>query len=127
MIKDSAFETIKDRLRAEYEEVYITDSPLSADVPRFPAIAIVRTDNSINNRYSTFGAVENAVSTEYTVDVYTNDIEKKEEQALEIMELICDCFTELRFYREFEAPITNLLDSSIARRNARFLNKNTTK
>lgn len=128
MIKDNAFEQIKDALRTEYgNDVYITDLPLSGEVSSFPAIAIVRTTNAVNRAYSTFDTLEHAVSVEYTVDVYTNDIEKKDEQAEDIMEFICDKFTELNFYRDFEGTISNLLDSSITRRNARFTHRNITK
>lgn len=127
MIKDNAFEYVKDNLRIKYAEAFISDTQLSDTVPSFPAIAIVRSNNAVNRAFSTLSSIEQGVKVEYTVDVYTNDIEKKEEQSIEIMEYICDLFTNLGYYRDFEGAINNLLDNSIARRNARFTNKSITK
>lgn len=121
MIKDNIFDTVKTALRLKYStDIYISDTPLSNTVPLFPAVAIVCVNNTINRAHSTFGDIENVAIADYSVDVYTNDIDTKEEQAQEIAELISDTFSNQRYYRTAFNPVDNLLDGSITRYNLKF-------
>lgn len=121
MIKDNIFDVVKTALRGKYgENIYISDTPLSNTVPSFPAVSIVCVNNTINQAHSTFGKAENVAIADYSVDVYSNDINTKDEEAREIAELISDTFTQHRYYRTAFNPVDNLLDSSIARYNAKF-------
>lgn len=127
MITSNTFEFVRDGLRNKYsKKIYIVDCILSSNVPQFPATSIVAT-NSVSEKYSTFDNIENVVSEEYEVNVYANDVEKKDEQTKEICNLICDLFNECGFVRTYEGLIDNLLDSSITRRVARFRKNNITK
>lgn len=126
MIRDNAFETVKQVLREKYgASIYIADTQLSDNVPSFPAVSIT-SGNYVNSAFTTFEKLENMAVIEYTVNVYTNDTENKDEQAKEIMTVICDAFSELFYLRTYEEQITNLLDNSIVRRLARFSRSNVT-
>lgn len=127
MIRSNAFEIIKSALRGKYgKQIFISDTPLSDTIAKFPAVSIVESNNTVSSRYSTFSEIENAVICDFDVNVYTNDEDIKDEQALEIMTFICDEFSKLRFLRLYENQINNLLDSSIVRRNAKFKKSNIT-
>lgn len=127
MIRDNAFESVKEALREVYgTDIYITDTQLSDNVPSFPAVSITDS-NYVNSQFTTFERIENMATIEYTVNVYANDIDNKDEQAKEIMTVICDAFNDLYYLRTYEEPVTNLLDNSIARRVARFIRYNITK
>ena len=127
MIRDNAFESVKEALREVYgTDIYITDTQLSDNVPSFPAVSITDS-NYVNSQFTTFESIENMATIEYTVNVYANDINNKDEQAKEIMTVICDAFNDLYYLRTYEESITNLLDNSIARRVARFIRYNATK
>lgn len=127
MIRSNAFEIIKSALRSKYgKQIFISDTPLSDTIAKFPAVSIVESNNTVSSRYSTFSEIENVVICDFDVNVYTNDEDIKDEQALEIMTFICDEFSKLRFLRLYENQINNLLDSSIVRRNAKFKKSNIT-
>lgn len=124
MIRDNAFESVKKALRAKYgSDIYISDSELSDNVPSFPAVSVT-CSNYVNRQFTTFDKIENMAVIEYTVNVYTNDTETKDEQAIEIMTVICDAFSEMYYLRTYEEQITNMLDNSITRRTARFIREN---
>lgn len=126
MIRDNAFEVVKQKLRDKYgASIYITDTQLSDNVPSFPAVSVT-SSNYVNSAFTTFEKLENMAVIEYTVNVYTNDTENKDEQAKGIMAVICDAFSELFYLRTYEEQITNLLDNSIVRRLARFSRNNVT-
>lgn len=128
MIRSNAFESIKNLLREKYgKKIFISDTSLSDTIAKFPAVSIVESNNTVNSRYSTFESIENVAICDFDVNVYTNDEKNKDRQALEIMTLICDEFSRLRYLRTYESPINNLLDSSIVRRNAKFKKSNITK
>lgn len=128
MIRSNAFEIIKNLLREKYgKKIFISDTPLSDTIAKFPAVSIVESNNTVNSRYSTFGSIENVAICDFDVNVYTNDEKNRDRQALEIMTLICDEFSRLCYLRTYENQINNLLDSSIVRRNAKFKKSNITK
>ncbi len=127
MIRSKAFEQVKNALRKKYKAaLFISDLPFSDSNATFPAVSIVESNNTVSSNYSTFGEIENVVSCDYDVNVYANDEIKKDEQALEIMNFICDEFKNAGYYRTYENQITNLLDASITRRNAKFKKNNIT-
>lgn len=92
----------------------------STDVPaRFPAVTIEEKDNYVYTRASTT-RIENAVSVMYEVNVYTNRVGYKKQDAQEIMSFIDEILAGLKFTRTMMQPIDNLSDATIYRMVARY-------
>lgn len=92
----------------------------STDVPaRFPAVTIEERDNYVYTRASTT-KIENAASVMYEVNVYTNRVGYKKQDAQEIMSFIDEILSDLKFTRTMMQPIDNLSDATIYRMVARY-------
>lgn len=92
----------------------------STDVPaRFPAVTIEEKDNYVYTRASTT-RIENAANVMYEVNVYTNRVGYKKQDAQEIMSLIDETMAEMKFTRTMMQPIDNLSDATIYRMVARY-------
>lgn len=92
----------------------------SADIPaKFPAVTIEEKDNYVYTRASTT-KIENAASVMYEVNVYTNRIGYKKQDAQEIMSFIDEILAGLKFTRTMMQPIDNLSDATIYRMVARY-------
>jgi len=82
----------------------------SADVPaRFPAVRRMSTRR-----------IENAANVMYEVNVYTNRVGYKKQDAQEIMSFIDEILAGLNFTRTMMQPIDNLSDATIYRLVARY-------
>lgn len=92
----------------------------STDVPaKFPAVTIEEKDNYVFTRASTT-RIENAANVMYEVNVYTNRVGYKKQDAQEIMSFIDEILAELKFTRTMMQPIDNLSDATIYRMVARY-------
>ena len=92
----------------------------STDVPaRFPAVTIEERDNYVYKRLRTT-KIENAASVMYEVNVYTNRVGYKKQDAQEIMSFIDEILAEKGFTRTMMQPIDNLSDATIYRLVARY-------
>lgn len=92
----------------------------SADVPaRFPAVTIEEKDNYVYTRASTT-KIENAANVMYEVNVYTNRVGYKKQDAQEIMSFIDEILSGLMLTRTMMQPIGNLSDATIYRMMARY-------
>lgn len=92
----------------------------STDIPaRFPAVTIEEKDNYVYTRASTT-KIENAANVMYEVNVYTNRVGYKKQDAQEIMSLIDEILSGLMFTRTMMQPIDNLSDATIYRMVARY-------
>lgn len=92
----------------------------STDVPaRFPAVTIEGKDNYVYTRASTT-KIENAANVMYEVNVYTNRVGYKKQDAQEIMSLIDEILSGLMLTRTMMQPIDNLSDATIYRLVARY-------
>lgn len=92
----------------------------STDVPaRFPAVTIEEKDNYVYTRASTTH-IENAASVMYEVNVYTNRVGYKKQDAQEIMSFIDEIMADMKFTRTMMQPIDNLSDATIYRMVARY-------
>lgn len=92
----------------------------SADVPaRFPAVTIEEKDNYVYTRASTT-KIENAANVMYEVNVYTNRVGYKKQDAQEIMSFIDEILSGLMLTRTMMQPIDNLSDATIYRMVARY-------
>lgn len=92
----------------------------STDVPaRFPAVTIEEKDNYVHTQASTT-KIENAANVMYEVNVYTNRVGYKKQDAQEIMSLIDEILSGLMLTRTMMQPIDNLSDATIYRMVARY-------
>ena len=114
---------VADRLRNKFNGIYVIGTELSAAPPKFPAVAIVQSNNAINETYATFGSLENVVKEDYKVEVYSNLEKGKETQAMEITSVISDAMSELGYVRKFCETIPNA-DSTVHRRMSRYRKNN---
>ena len=117
------FEYVAEGLRSKYKSIYVIGAELSDMPPKFPAVSLVQTNNAVKTEYSTFLSLENVVGEDYKAEVYSNLREGKEAQTKEIASTISDLMMNLGYERTFCEPIPNM-DSTIARRMARFRKNN---
>jgi hypothetical protein len=117
------FNTVASRLRTKFKGIYVVGTELITAPPRFPAVSIVQTNNSVRNEYSTFDSLENVVKEDYKAEVYSNLEKGKEAQAKEISMEISDIMHSLGYERTFCEPIANV-DATLARRVSRFSKNN---
>ncbi len=117
------FNTVATRLRVKFEGIYVVGTELTTTPPRFPAVSIVQTNNSVRNEYSTFDRLENVVKEDYKAEVYSNLEKGKEAQTKEISMEISDIMSVLGYERTFCEPIANI-DATVSRRVSRFSKNN---
>lgn len=92
----------------------------STDVPaRFPAVTIEEKDNYVYTRLRT-RKIENAARVMYEVNVYTNRVGYKKQDAQEIMSFADEILANKGFTRTMMQPIDNLSDATIYRMVARY-------
>ena len=106
---------VADKLRNKFNGIYVIGTELSAAPPKFPAVAIVQSNNAINETYATFSSLENVAKEDYKVEVYSNLEKGKETQAMEVTAVISDAMSELGYVRTFCETIPNA-DSTVHRR-----------
>ena len=100
---------------------------MTSTPPRFPAVSIVMTDTTVNERGSTFDYVDNVFTELYTFNVFSNLENQKEakQQTKEITDIIDGVMSGLFYIRSFCGPVSNI-DPTITRRVARYKNNNVT-
>ena len=114
---------VADKLRNKFSGIYVIGTELSTTPPKFPAVAIVQSNNAINETYTTFDSLENVAKEDYKVEVFSNLEKGKETQAMEITSVISDAMSELGYVRTFCEPIPNA-DSTVHRRMSRYRKNN---
>lgn len=117
------FNVVATALRERYPDAYIIPKDISSKPSRFPAVSIICKDNGINTRYSTFDKVENVARTEFNINIYSNDVDEKEEICKEISILIDDVMSSMRYIRTLNEPMVND-DDTIERRVMRYTKQN---
>lgn len=108
-------------LREKYGTKQIFVSGESTDVPvtYSRAVIIEEKDNYVFTRAST-AKIENAANVMYEVNVYTNRVGYKKQDAQEIMSFIDEIMADLKFTRTMMQPVDNLSDATIYRMVARY-------
>lgn len=117
------FETVANKLREKYKKIYIIPKEISSMPPRFPAVSIVCKDMGANTRYKTFDKVENVARAEYDINIYSNEIDSKEEICKDISHVIDDAMSSMRYIRNLNESIVNA-DDTIERRIMRYTKNN---
>lgn len=125
-VESRVFQQCADVFRAAYPNGYIAGEYVSQP-PKFPAVALVEMDNSVDERAMDNGRIENAVNVMYQVDVYSNKNTGKKAQTKAIIALIDGVMADHRFIRTFCNPIQNFDDATIYRMTARYRRRITDK
>ena len=123
--ENDIFKAVSSELRKKYKGIYIVGTELITTPPRFPAVSLIQTNNSVRNEYSTFDRLENVVKEDYKAEVYSNLEKGKEAQTKEITMEISDVLHSLGYERTFCEPVANI-DATVSRRVSRFAKNNVT-
>ena len=110
-------------LRLKYKSIYVIGTELTSTPPKFPAVSLVQSNNSVRAEYATFDSLENVAREDYKVEVFSNLEKGKEAQTKEITSVISDVMRSLGYERTFCQPIANG-DPTIARRVSRYTKNN---
>ena len=118
-VESRVFQQCADAFRAEYPNGYIAGEYVRQP-PKFPAVALIEMDNSVDERAMDNGRIENAVNVMYQVDVYSNRNTGRKAQTKAIIALIDGVMADHRFIRTFCNPVQNFDDATIYRMTARY-------
>lgn len=121
--EDLIYESVSTALREGFETIFITGVELTDTPPQFPAVSILKTNSTVNGKYSTFEKVDNVASEQYKFEVCSNLESEKEakQQTKDILAVIDGVMSDLFYIRTFNQPISSV-DSKITRRIARYKN-----
>lgn len=118
-IENFVFDAVATQLRSAYSGIFVSGEYV--EVPAsFPTATIVQEDSSVLEKMSTEKRLENATTLLFDVNVYSNKVGYKKQQAKEIMSTIDEKMAGLGFTRIFCNPMPNLMDSTIFRLSARY-------
>lgn len=86
----------------------------------FPLVTVEEIENISYEKTQDSGSAENHVRLLYEINVYSNSVSGKKEQAKHVIEQADKVMGELGFYRTYCSPTPNLADSTIYRITARY-------
>ena len=118
-IESEVFQTVADAFRAAYPNGFIAGEYVSQP-PRFPAVSLVEMDNTVYERGSDSGDIENFVTVMYQVDVYSNLNMGKKAQTKAISALIDEQLERMGFTRTFLNPVQKMNEATIYRITGRY-------
>ena len=118
-IENEVFQTCANAFRATYPDGFIAREYVPQP-PKFPAVAVVETDNTVLTSGRDSEAIENYADVMYQVDVYSNLNNGKKAQAKAIAALIDAQFARMGFTRIFLQPVQNMNDAKIYRMTGRY-------
>jgi hypothetical protein len=119
------YDEVSAALRAAFDGVFIIGVEITDAPPQFPAVAIVKKNSGVNERYSTFDYVENVASEEYEFGIFSNLESQKDakQQTKDILAVINGVMCDLFYIRSFGQHIPNA-DAKITRLVARYKKNN---
>ena len=121
--ENEIFKAVSTTLRKQIKGIYVIGAEISSAPPKFPAVSFVQTNNTAKTEHSTFDSIENVVTEDYKVEVYSNLEKGKETQTKEITNIISDIMSGLGYARTFCEVVPNT-DSTINRRMSRYRKNN---
>jgi ribosomal protein L20A (L18A) len=123
--EESVYDEVATALRARFSEIFIIGVELTDTPPKFPAVSIVQTNSSVNEKYSTFDKIDNVSAEEYKFDIYSNvgNQNNAKRQVKAIASVIDTVMCSLSYLRAFSQPIPGA-DAKITRRVARYKKTN---
>ena len=121
--ENEIFNAVATALRKKFKSIYVIGAEMSPTPPKFPAVSLVQTNNTIKTEHSTFDSLENVVTEDYKAEVYSNLEKGKETQTKEITSIISDVMSGFDYARTFCEVVPNT-DSTINRRMSRYRKNN---
>jgi hypothetical protein len=121
--ENEIYDAVAKKLREKFPKIYVVGTDIVSTPPRFPAVSLVKTNSSIERKYSTFGSLENVVKEDFKAEVVSNLAKGKEAQTKEITAVISDAMCEFNYERTFCEPVPNA-DTTVSRRVSRYTNRN---
>ena len=118
-VENEVFSLIATALRAAYDDIYITGEYVSQP-PKFPAVFIVEMDNTVYERGTDSGSIENFANVMYQVDVYSNLNRGKKLECKTIIGMIDALFAANGFTRTSLSPVQNMNDPTVYRMTGRY-------
>ena len=115
------YDRVSTALRTAVDGIFVIGVELTDTPPRFPAVSVIQSNSSVNERYSTFEKVDNVAAEEYKFDIYSNleNFKDAKQQTKEILAVIDGVMSDLFYIRSFCQPIPNA-DRKITRLVARY-------
>lgn len=116
--ENEIFNILAPELRRQFN-CFVHGSKSTSTPPTFPAVSIIKLDDPILTRYSTFNSNENVTEETYEIEIVSNLTKGKEKQTKEIAKVINEILVLIGFIRVFNQPIPST-DSTLARRIVRY-------
>lgn len=119
--EDIVYDAVSSALRSAFDGIFITGVEITDTPPQFPALSIIQSNSTVNERYSTFEKVDNVAAEEYKFDIYSNLESQKDakQQTKNILAVIDGVMCDLFYIRSFCQPIPSA-DAKHTRRVARY-------
>lgn len=118
---DNMFSLLATRLRAEVDGIYVISKELVDTPPRFPAVSITLSSNTVYDGASTFTQIENAATETIKVEAVSNKEHTKKQEVRKIMHIVDEILLENNYSRIFYSPVTSA-DVTIYREIGRWRN-----
>ena len=112
-LESDIFSYVANALREEFPGVFVSGEYVETPA-RFPAVTIVEADNRVLTRMRTEN-IENAVSSLFEVNIYSNRASGKKAEAKSIANAVDEKMASIGYTRTFREQIPNLKDATIYR------------
>lgn len=117
-IKNAIYSEIRTHMATAVPQLNLS-SEYVEQVSKLPAMTFSEIDNSVYQRMSV-GNIQNAVLLNYEINVFSNKVGEREEEARQIMYEADSVMLELGFTRTMTSPVPNFADATIYRLTARY-------
>ena len=112
-IENDIFSFVANALRSSFPGIYVSGEYTETPA-KFPAVTLVEADNRVLTRMRTEN-IENAVSSMFEMNVYSNKANGKKAEAKAIASAADALFAEIGYTRTFREQVPNLKDATIYR------------
>ena len=112
-IENDVFTVIKSALKSSFQKIDVSKE-YDHKPSSFPYVTIVESDNRVYQRMRTLN-IENAAEVMYSVNVYSNKLNGKKEEAKAIAAVVDEAFQGSGFTRTLMEQIPNEHNASIYR------------
>lgn len=112
-LESDIFSYVANALREEFPGVFVSGEYVETPA-RFPAVTIVEADNRVLTWMRTEN-IENAVSSLFEVNIYSNRASGKKAEAKSIANAVDEKMASIGYTRTFREQIPNLKDATIYR------------
>ena len=113
------FTLVANELRAAFPGIYVTGEYIRQP-EKFPCVSIEEKNNALWRNTRTGTTMENHATVMYEVNVYSNKVNGKKQEAKAIMAVADEVFMRKNMSRIMTTNVPNLADASIYRYVARY-------